>query len=90
MYPPLYGGGQGFESPRLHSKYVDLQVKHELRMGALDNCWAFVKQPCKTINAILHRFKIMKRAIVRHFPLERGGRTGDGNLALFSCVWCRA
>jgi hypothetical protein len=56
----------------------------------MGSCAGTVQQPCKTINAILHRFKIMKRAIGRHFPLELVEGQGDGNLALFSWVWCRA
>src|SRR5829696_6498670 len=43
MYPPLHGGGQGFESPRLHSrKFGYLQVKRKperRRLKALLSLW---------------------------------------------------
>jgi hypothetical protein len=41
---PLHGGGQGFESPRLHSKYIDLQVKHEGWVEAPDKLRGLVLQ----------------------------------------------
>ena len=45
LSPPLHGGGQGFESPRLHSKCIDLQVKREGWVEAPDKLRGLVLQP---------------------------------------------
>jgi hypothetical protein len=45
IFPPLQGGGQGFESPQLHSKCMDLQVKREGWVETPDKLQGLVLQP---------------------------------------------